>query len=231
MTQAGYIPPLLAPDIEDLGIYYFSPLLTPTVVDTRLPKLDNTRDVENGFVTIESVNVDRVDLASYELSFLMHAYHPTEAAAADLSRYIMAYGTAVQGLSVMGWYIMGLVNATGGRKLPNPDVDLPRYRSSLTWRVQGRPIGLGGGGTYVPPSNGNGDSAGVFIFGELLQGNGIDVVFTLANFYAAGTVVVYVNGIRQEATVDYAERGSGTIAFATPPDTDDAVIVDYQLAN
>jgi hypothetical protein len=52
----------------------------------------------------------------------------------------MSYGTSAQGLTIMGWYVVMVVNAVGGEKLPNPDIELPRYRSALTWRVQGHPI-------------------------------------------------------------------------------------------
>jgi hypothetical protein len=135
------VPPVDSPDIEDLGIYYYTPILTPTVVDTRLPSPGTNEDTIHGFMTIESGDVSRVGLAQWDCSFLLHAYSPVEAEASDISRKAMAYGTSVQGLTVMGWYIVGLVTAIGGRKLPNPDVPgLARYRSALTWRVAAKPI-------------------------------------------------------------------------------------------
>lgn len=134
------VPPLDSADIEDLGMYYFTPLIAPTPIDTRLPKVADTADTNNGFVTIEAAPASRYGLAQWDLSFILHAYSPQEYEAADISRKLMAYGTAVQGLTVMGWYIVGLVNAIGGEKIPNPDIELPRYRCALTWRVQGRPI-------------------------------------------------------------------------------------------
>lgn len=139
--MSGYpIPPLLAADVEDLGIYYFTPLLAPTMIDTRQPDVSKTEDTINGFVTIESANIDRVDLASYNVSMILHCYSPVEAEAADLALKVMAHGTAVQGKTLMGWYVMGLVTAIGGVKLPNPDIDLPRYRCALTWRIQGHTV-------------------------------------------------------------------------------------------
>jgi hypothetical protein len=134
------VPPLLSPDIEDLGIYYYTPILAPTLVDTRMPKPDDDRDTVNGFLTIEAAPKTRFGLAAWDLSFILHAYSPVEAEAAYIISKAMAYGTAVQGLTVMGWYIIGLVNAVGGEKIPNPDINLPRYRGALTWRVQGHPI-------------------------------------------------------------------------------------------
>lgn len=139
--MSGYpVPPLLAPDVEDIGMYYYTPLLAPTLIDTRLPNPAANADTVNGFVTIESAGFTRIDLASYNISMLLHCYSPKEAEAADLSRTVMAHGTAVQGKTVMGWYVMGLVSAIGGVKLPNPDVSLPRYRCALTWHIQGQPV-------------------------------------------------------------------------------------------
>lgn len=134
------VPPLDAPDIEDLVPYFFTPIIAPTPIDTRLPNVADNADTTNGFVTVEAAPASRVGLAQWDLSFILHAYSPVEAEAADISRKLMAHGTAVQGLTVMGWYIVSLINAIGGVKLANPEVELPRYRSALTWRVQGRPI-------------------------------------------------------------------------------------------
>jgi hypothetical protein len=135
------VQPLDSPDIEDLGIYFYTPILSPTVVDTRLPSPANDRDTINGFLTIESAGYSKVGVAQWDMSFVLHAYSPEEAEASDISRKAMAYGTVVQGMIVMGWYVVGLVSAVGGVKLLNPDVpELARYRSALTWRVAGKPI-------------------------------------------------------------------------------------------
>lgn len=134
------VPPLLPPDVQDLAIYYFTPLLSPTPVESRLPVVANDRDTVNGFLTVEAGDISRDGLAQWDVSMILHAYSPVEAEAADISNKAMAYGTAVQGQTVMGWYIVGLVVAIGSRQVPNPNVNLPRYRSALTWRVQGHPI-------------------------------------------------------------------------------------------
>jgi len=134
------VPPLLPPDVQDLAIFFYTPILSPTVVDSRLPKPDDTADTINGFLTVDAAPSTRIGLAQWDVSFVLHAYSPVEAEAADISNRAMAYGTAVQGLTVMGWYIVGLVNAIGSDQIPNPDINLPRYRSALTWRVQGHPI-------------------------------------------------------------------------------------------
>lgn len=134
------VPPLNAPDIEDLVPFFYTPIIAPTPIDTRLPKVEDEADTINGFVTVEAGDMTRVGLAQWDMDFILHAYSPVEYEASDISRKLMAYGTSAQGLTVMGWYIVGVMNAIGSRKVPNPDVELPRYRSALTWRVQGKPI-------------------------------------------------------------------------------------------
>lgn len=134
------VPPLLPADIGDLATVYYTPLLAPTLVDTRLPDPMISADTVNGFLTVESADSSRFGLDSWDLSFILHSYSPVESEAADISNKAMAYGTAVQGQTVMGWYIVGLVSCIGSRKIPNPLLNLSRYRSALTWRVQGRPI-------------------------------------------------------------------------------------------
>lgn len=139
--MSGYpVPPLNSPDIEDLAMYYFTPIIAPTLIDSRLPNVEDERDTVNGFVTVEAGDKRRVGLAQWDCDFLLHAYSPHEYEAADISGKLMAYGTAAFGKSVMGWNVVSVVNSLGGRKIPNPDINLPRYRSALTWRVQGKPI-------------------------------------------------------------------------------------------
>lgn len=134
------VPPLDSPDIEDLATFYFTSRIAPTPIDTRLPDVSDDKDTINGFVTVEAGNMTRVGLAQWDCDFVLHSYSPVEYQAADTSRKLMAYGTSAQGLTVMGWYIVSVPIALGGAKIPNPDISLPRYRSALTWRVQGHPI-------------------------------------------------------------------------------------------
>lgn len=133
------IPPLLSPDVEDLATFYLTSVVAPTPVDTRLPVPGNTSDTVSGFLRIEAGDSSRMDLASWNLSFLMHAYSPVESEAADISNKAMAYASAAQGLTVMGWYIIEVLSVVGGRRLSDPNVSLPRYRSAVSWRVAGRP--------------------------------------------------------------------------------------------
>lgn len=140
MSTNYVIPPLLPADIEDLATFFLTSVVAPTPVDTRLPVPGNNADTVNGFLRIEAADSSRMDLASWNLSFLMHAYSPSESEAADISNKALAHTSAAQGLTVMGWYIIEVVSVVGGRRLSDPNVNLPRYRSAVTWRVAGRPV-------------------------------------------------------------------------------------------
>jgi hypothetical protein len=133
------IPPLEPADIEDLPIWYYTPIIAPTPVDTRLPSPANNKDTVNGFLRIEGADSSRSGLDCYDLSFVYHAYSPIEAEASDISKKVMAYASSALGQKIMGWYVVTVVNVIGGRRLSDPDVPLPRYRGAVTWRVQGHP--------------------------------------------------------------------------------------------
>lgn len=74
---------------------------------------------------------------------------------------------------------------------------------------------------------------GDIITGETPSGliNSSNVDYTLANTPVAGTVRVYLNGLRQEegSGKDYQISGT-TITFAVAPDTGDILLVDYFIA-
>lgn len=60
--------------------------------------------------------------------------------------------------------------------------------------------------------------------------NSSNTVFTTARAYIAGSLQVYIDGIFQRITTDYAETtpGSGTLTMATAPATGQSIRVSYQ---
>lgn len=72
-------------------------------------------------------------------------------------------------------------------------------------------------------------SGGSFADGEVPSGaiNGSNVTFTLANTPTAGSVKVYLNGIRLKATSDYTISGA-TITMTYAPDTGSTLLADYR---
>jgi hypothetical protein len=72
--------------------------------------------------------------------------------------------------------------------------------------------------------------APTFVFGEVPSGaiNGVNTAYTLAATPIAGTVRVYLNGVRQAegGSNDYTISGS-TITYNAAPETGDTLLVDY----
>ena len=77
------------------------------------------------------------------------------------------------------------------------------------------------GTDYLTPAN--------FVDDETPSGtiNGSTTVFTLANTPVAGTVKVYLNGLRQKVTTDYTISGA-TITYLSAPLTGDILTADYR---
>lgn len=127
-------------DPEELSQVYLTPFAAPAFVVTQLEDAD---DIEtHGAVRVESAGIDPVlefRSAAWDLSYLIHSYSPDELQAAQLGIKCIAHAAAARGVTVLGWYIVDVLNVIGGQKLPEPRVEgLTRYRAAVTWRVAGR---------------------------------------------------------------------------------------------
>jgi hypothetical protein len=58
--------------------------------------------------------------------------------------------------------------------------------------------------------------------------NGVNDTFTTPTSYASGSLAVFLNGLRQLITTDYAETDSTTITFVDPPLTGDTLWTIYR---
>jgi hypothetical protein len=77
-------------------------------------------------------------------------------------------------------------------------------------------------------SSGGGLTSSNFVYNETPSGtvNSSNVTFTLANTPVAGTVRVWVSGIKQKLTTHYSVSGS-TITFVTAPTTGSDIDAEY----
>jgi hypothetical protein len=135
-------PTVTPADVEALGVFFFTPILAPTPVATRVPRPQDDSDTVNGFLRIEAGNTTPLlefRSVAWDLSFIMHAYSPSEIEAADIIGKAMAEAASAHFKRVTGFYIVDVLNVFGGNRLPEPKVpDLVRYRAAVTWRVTGR---------------------------------------------------------------------------------------------
>jgi hypothetical protein len=134
-------PVMMAADIEFLAQVFLTPILAPTIVSTEIPRPNTGDDVVNGFCRVEAGDV--VPLlphnAMFNASFLIHAYASAIGGGEDqcslISRTAIANCAAVAGRSIAGWYINRVVTVIGGRRLDDPEINLLRYRSAVTWEI------------------------------------------------------------------------------------------------
>jgi hypothetical protein len=136
-------PVLLPPDIETLAINYLGPSLSPTPVATRLPTPTNDADTVNGFMRVEAGSGTKANRFQYDVQCILLGYSPDEVQAQLITRQAVALMSAGRGQTVSdgvtGWYVVGVMGVVGTHRATDPDVILPRYRASVTWRVAGQP--------------------------------------------------------------------------------------------
>lgn len=139
-VPAPIVFPTITPaDVEGLAVFFYTPIMLPTPVATRLPRPANDQDTVNGFLRIEAGDISPLleyHCVAWDLSFIMHAYSPNEIEAANLIGKAMAEAASAHFKSAAGYYITDVINVFGGNRLSEPQVpDLIRYRAAATWRV------------------------------------------------------------------------------------------------
>ena len=134
---AGHLDPVsLPPDIEAVALAYLTPLLSATVA-TRLPNPSDQADTVNDFLRIEAAGGNRANYLQWDLAFIMHAYSPDEIRAAALAQKSLGYAAAARGITIGSTQVARVVNVVAAQRLTDPNVNLIRYRSMVTWRLPG----------------------------------------------------------------------------------------------
>jgi hypothetical protein len=141
MVMPGFTYPVVAPaDIEWAVLYYLTPLITPTPVATRLPDDTDPNDTVNGFVRVEAGGGVKKNIIEYNQTILLHTYCPFEyeVQGAQIANNVIAYMSAATGFTIGGTsYVTEVPHATVCQRRTDPDVNLLRYLSFVTWTVAG----------------------------------------------------------------------------------------------
>jgi hypothetical protein len=136
-------PVLLPPDIETLARNYLLAALAPTPVATRLPSPDVDDDTVDGFLRLEDGGGSKANRVQWDVQCILHGYSPDEVQANLTARRAVALMSSGRGQTVSDgvsdWYVVGVMGVVAPHRLTDPDVILPRYRASVTWRVAGQP--------------------------------------------------------------------------------------------
>lgn len=136
---ATYWPPVKPPKIAQLVRALLLDPLSPTPIATRLPSPANNADTVNGFLRLEYGGGSKPNPFQWDLQCIMHAYHTDQGQAEDIANQAVGVASAAQGLTINGIYVVGVSGVVAPHLLTDPDVNLPRIRSSVTWRVAGQP--------------------------------------------------------------------------------------------
>ncbi|HWV47680.1 MAG TPA: hypothetical protein VN039_16910 [Nitrospira sp.] len=142
MTAPFVDPVILPPDIETLASNYLTTALSPTPIATRLPSPTKDADTVNGFCRVEYGGGSKPNRFHWDVQIILHGYSPNEIEASLIARRSVALLSAARGQTVSdgtdGWFVVGVMGVVAPHRLTDPDVILPRYRASVTWRVAGQ---------------------------------------------------------------------------------------------
>jgi hypothetical protein len=145
MTLPRPFTTLLPPPIEAMAVQYFTPLMAPTPVATRLPNPAKNEDTIDGFLRLEAAGGAQVnENLMWDSSVILHAYSPIEPQAESIIGRAVAWGSNAQGITVtidnFDWYVT-FSRASGlPTKQQDPMVNLTRYRAMVSWRIPGNPL-------------------------------------------------------------------------------------------
>lgn len=131
-------PVVLPPDVESLARAYLLDKLAPTPIATRLPRPESDDDTVNGMLRVEYGGGSKPNWFQYDVQCLLHAYDPNEIAAKQIAAKAVALMGAARGQTINGWYVVGVMAVIAPARLTDPNVNLPRFRSAVTWRVAGQ---------------------------------------------------------------------------------------------
>lgn len=153
MTQPRPFATTQPPPIESIGKAYFTSLMSPLLVTTRLPQPAPNQDTIGQFLRLQSAGGAQLVQAGQEgyfwnVSIILHSYAPDdqEVAAEENLAVALGWGANAQGTTIttksgVPWYVT-FSSAPGlGTKITDPSVALTRYRGLVSWRVAGRPLG------------------------------------------------------------------------------------------
>ena len=139
---------LLPPPAQGLAVSFFTPLLAPTPVATRLPQPKKIDDTINQFLRVEAAGGPQYDEYLFQVSIILHAYSTNneESACEQMLGRALAHGGNAQGSFILHqstgveWYVTASQISSQAMKYADPAVALTRFRGMVTWVVAGRAL-------------------------------------------------------------------------------------------
>lgn len=143
-------PTTAPPPVGGLAKSYFTPLVAPAPVATRLPQPDKTADTVNGFLRIEASGGPILPgEVMFDLGIILHSYAPNneESMAEQLMCNAIGWGNNACGCTIthpstgIDYFVMYSRCVSTGIRQQDPRVNLARFVGKVTWRMIGRYIG------------------------------------------------------------------------------------------
>lgn len=156
----SWLPTMEPPDMGALGTVFVDALNLGSPVGTRLPGPDDDPDESvdvtvSGFIRIEEIGTHLANELEFDCDWAIMAYHPNEIVASRLCRRASIIAGNAQGGTytipdqvladgtvepATDWYVGWSRVAVQSQPSSDPTVDLPRFRSMVTWRVSGHEL-------------------------------------------------------------------------------------------
>lgn len=158
--SASWLPTMEPPDMGVLGVSYVTGLNLGPRVGTKLPGPDEDPDeyqliTVDGFIRIEGIGNSPANELEFDCDWAIFAYHPDESTASWLCNRATSLAANAQGgtytspeytlptgqlVPAADWYTGWTRVVVLSQPSTDPTVDLPRFRSMVTWRVAGHEL-------------------------------------------------------------------------------------------
>lgn len=142
--KPGNVSPLLRmPDIETIVRKFLSEHMDIPIATQLYPPGEDENTVGK-FLRLEMSGGDKVDILTpnplFDCDIILHGYSTDETEAMSINAEATGYCLAAQGVSVDGWYVARVPDMNMPHRLSDRLINMPRYRSQVTWTVQGKPM-------------------------------------------------------------------------------------------
>lgn len=141
-------PTLKPPPTQRLAVAYFTPLLAPLPVGTRIPQAAPGQEVIDYFLRVEPGGGTPVnDRTMFRIGVILHSYCPNndETVGEENMQAALAWGGNAQGVTIElrngeKWYVTDSSASAAVTKHGDPLTNLTRFRGTVTWMVPGMPL-------------------------------------------------------------------------------------------
>lgn len=137
----------MPPPAGGIAKAYFTPLMAPVPVATRLPQPGATQDTINGFLRIEAAGGPIMpDSVFFDIGIVLHSYAPNnqESMAEQVLALAIGWGNNASGTTIihpssgLPYFVSYSRCNSVGAKQQDSLVNMVKFVGKVTWRMQGQ---------------------------------------------------------------------------------------------